>query len=57
MSAWDARIARLTRTRVHDNYDVAPDGRFLIVENVDAGERNSSLRVIVNWQALIPSAR
>ena len=51
------RIAQPTRGGVHANYDVAPNGRFLIVENIDAAETRSSVRVIVNWQSLLPQAR
>lgn len=54
---FQTRIAQLTRSGVHANYDVAPDGRFLIVENTAPTEQSSSLRIIVNWQSLLPQAR
>jgi serine/threonine protein kinase/Tol biopolymer transport system component len=47
-------IAPPTRSGVHVNYDVTSDGRFLVVENVGAVERSAPLRVIVNWQSLLP---
>jgi hypothetical protein len=54
---FQTRIAQPTRSGVHANYDVAPDGRFLIVENTAPAEQSSSLRIIVNWQSLLPPAR
>ncbi len=54
---FQTRIAQPTRSGVHANYDVAPDGRFLIVENTAPAEQDSSLRIIVNWQSLLPQPR
>jgi hypothetical protein len=54
---FQTRIASPTRSGVHNNFDVAPDGHFLIVENTDATQPTSSLRVIVNWQSLLPQSR
>ena len=50
-------IASTTRSGVHANYDVTSEGRFLVVENVGTVERGASLRIIVNWQSLLPRAR
>ena len=54
---FQTRIASPTRNGVHANYDVAPDGRFLIVENIGPDQLTSSLRVVVHWQSLLPQAR
>ena len=45
-----------TRSGVQANYDVTSDGRFLVIENVGTVERGASLRMIVNWQSLLPRA-
>jgi hypothetical protein len=54
---FQTRIAQPTRSGVHANYDVAPDGRFLVVENTAPAEQSSSLRIIVNWQSLLLQAQ
>jgi len=36
---------------IYDDYRVAPDGRFLLKQPVNAG--NEAIRVIVNWTALL----
>jgi hypothetical protein len=39
---------RLVRQALHQNYDIAPDGRFAIVRNASA---DADIVVVTNWWA------